>query len=316
VLGFEMKEWQSDTILDLKGIGKVYGSIPVLESVDFSLREREFAGLIGPNGAGKTTLLEIVEGVNEPTFGNITLVGERPDRLSPRHKWRVGLMFQRQTLPGYLKVHRLVSLFQRLIPGADTDADLLVQLGLSNLLSHKVAELSAGQRQRLSIYLAIAGQRDFLLLDEPTSTLDLRSREAVWTSLLGRKSRGSLAGLMATHNLAEAALLCDRLYFLNRGRICAQGRTADFCTNSGRGMFAIKFNAPSQFIQSWAFLSSAAVTLDKLSNSYELTCPRDRLPAAISELLDAEQRMGFDASLTLSERGLEEAYLEIYERAY
>src|SRR5580658_11051982 len=110
-----MKAPHCDKVLDLKGIGKVYGSTTVVEAIDMEIRRREFVGLIGPNGAGKTTILEIVEGVSEPTFGNITLFGRRPHDLSPELKGRVGLTFQRQSLPGYLTVRRLAAIFRKLV---------------------------------------------------------------------------------------------------------------------------------------------------------------------------------------------------------
>jgi ABC-2 type transport system ATP-binding protein len=308
-----MKSLHNEKVLDLKGIGKVYGSTTVVEAIDMEIRRRDFVGLIGPNGAGKTTILEIVEGVNAPTFGNITLFGKRPHSLSPELKGRVGLTFQRQSLPGYLAVRRLVAIFRQLVPGADQDDSLLEKLGLLELLDHRVSDLSAGQRQRLAIYIGLVGDREFFVLDEPTTALDLRSREAVWNLLLERKLRGALTGILATHNLGEAALLCDRLYFLNQGRICAQGSTSDFMPRNGVGsVVALTFKAPSHFVKSWAFLEGADVAVAALTDSYELTCPRAYLPTVISQLLDAEGRLGFHATIALTERSLEKVYMEIY----
>jgi ABC-2 type transport system ATP-binding protein len=308
-----MKAPHCDKVLDLKDIGKVYGSTTAVEAIDMEIYQREFVGLIGPNGAGKTTILEIVEGVSAPTFGNITLFGRRPHDLSPELKGRVGLTFQRQSLPGYLTVRRLAAIFRKLVTGAKTDDDLLEKLGLSELLDRRISDMSAGQRQRLAIYIGLVGNREFLLLDEPTTALDLRSRQAVWNLLLERKVRGTLTGILATHNLAEAALLCDRLYFLNQGRICAQGDTSDFMSRNGPGsVVALTFRAPPHFIDSWTLLKSPEVALAALADSYELTCPRACLPAVISQLLDAEGRMGFDACFAFSERNLDKVYMEIY----
>lgn len=307
-----MDDIRGETLLELRGVGKTYGATTALDLINIRVRSNELVGLIGPNGAGKTTILEIAEGVSEPTSGTVAVFGESPGKLSPAAKSRIGLVFQRYALPGYVTVRHLISIFRSMLDCADAADTLVVKLGLAHLLEQKIGTLSAGQQQRLAVYVALIGSRELILLDEPTSALDLRSREAVWDALLERKRRGALGGLLATHNMAEAALLCDRLCFLRDGQICAQGPTSQFMGGSGGNVLVLKFSAPKHFVDSWQLSSDDEFELAALSDHYELICPRPRLPHALGQILEAESRMDFNANLSLSERGLEKTYMEIF----
>lgn len=296
-------------VLEMRGIGKVYGATTALEHVSLSISQGEFIGLIGPNGAGKTTMMEIVEGVNEPTSGAVRIFGEDPLHLAETTRGRIGLVFQRYSLPGYITVLDLANIFRASL-GVDPKTDhLMVDLGLVHIQTQRISDLSAGQQQRLAVYVALLGQREFVMLDEPTSALDLRSRQAVWDAILERKSKGSLTGMLATHHLGEAAMLCDRLYFLREGLICEQGPTSEFLDSGTR--LSLRFNAPSSFVNGWALLQEEGVELAFGVDRSTLSCPRELIGRAFSEITQAELEYGFAANFELAERSLEKAYMEI-----
>ncbi|MBB3228709.1 ABC-type multidrug transport system ATPase subunit [Luteibacter sp. Sphag1AF] len=142
-------EGKAQPVLQLRGIGKTYGATTALEHVTLSLSKGELVGLIGPNGAGKTTLMEIVEGVNIPTSGMATIFGEDPTRLSTRARGRIGLVFQRYSLPGYITVLELATLFRTALCVSAGNDELFVNLGLMHLQKQRISDLSAGQQQRM-----------------------------------------------------------------------------------------------------------------------------------------------------------------------
>ncbi|WP_052690157.1 ABC transporter ATP-binding protein [Xanthomonas albilineans] len=297
-------------ILELSGVSKAYGATTVLDHIDLTVREGEFIGLIGPNGAGKTTLLEIIEGVNPLTSGDVRLLGENPRELSPATRGRVGLVFQRHALPGYVNVRQLVDIFQSSLRVSVEDSGLLAaKLGLAHLWGRKLGQLSVGQQQRVAVFIALLGQRELIMLDEPTSALDLRSRHAVWDTLLERKRGGKLTGILATHNMDEAAILCDRLCFLRDGRIAAQGPISQF-TGDGR-ILSLKFWAPDAFVTTWQALNDPEVEISGVPGHYEVICPRQRLPGLLGDLLEAEQTLGFSANIAISELDLERTFMEV-----
>lgn len=302
-------ERKSQAVLEMRGVSKTYGATTALEHINLTISRGEFVGLIGPNGAGKTTMMEIVEGVNEPTSGVVRIFGEDPLHLSETIRGRIGLVFQRYSLPGYITVLDLVNIFRASL-GVDPETDnLVVDLGLVHIQAQRISDLSAGQQQRLAVYAALVGQREFVMLDEPTSALDLRSRRAVWDAILERKNKGILTGMLATHHLGEAAMLCDRLYFLREGLICQQGRTSEFLDSGTR--LSLRFNAPSSFLDGWALLQEEGVELAYGVDRSTLNCPRELIGRAFSEITQAEVEHGFAADFELAERSLEKAYMEI-----
>jgi ABC-2 type transport system ATP-binding protein len=206
--------------IHVERLHKRFGSMNAVDDVSFSVQAHSCCGLLGPNGAGKTTLIEILEGIQQPTSGQIHYFGAlRPARELYQ---RIGLQFQQTALPDHQTVQETLQFFAALYQ--ETMAfDALVDLcGLGGLLARDTRRLSGGQRQRLLLALALLNDPDLLFLDEPSSGLDPQSRRELWAVLQQVHASGKTI-LLTTHDMQEAELLCDDLILMDQGRIVLQG---------------------------------------------------------------------------------------------
>lgn len=194
----------------------------VLDGVSLAVAPGTIVGLIGLNGAGKSSLVDCLAGLARPDAGSMLVAGHQPG--SPAARRATGVLLQNPGLPARLRVGEALALFAAL-RGEGVDAGLVAAMGLEGLAMQRVDRLSGGQAQRLGLALALNGAPPVLLLDEPGSALDPAMRRDLAHVLRARQAAGT-AILMATHDLAEAASLCDRLLLLHRGRLLADAPPA------------------------------------------------------------------------------------------
>jgi ABC-2 type transport system ATP-binding protein len=199
-------------------LSKAYGDRRALQAVSFSASPGELIAVIGPNGAGKTTLLQILAGALEPTGGSVSL--DRRD---------VGWVPQQPAIYSKLSVQENLRLFARLEKVADVDATverMLDQTGLRERAHDAVGTLSGGNQQRVNVAVGLLGDPAVLLLDEPSSSLDPRQRERLWTFVATLAREGSTTVVFSTHNVAEAERYADRLLVLADGELLFTGTPA------------------------------------------------------------------------------------------
>jgi len=216
----------SEPAIEVRGLVKRYDGRVVLDGIDLEVRAGELVALLGPNGAGKTTTIEIIEGYRRPDGGTARVLGVDPARGGPPLKSRVGLMLQGGGLDPRstsLDVLRLYAAFHD--GGRDPEA-LLAEVGLAGVASTRVRRLSGGERQRLALALALVGDPEVLLLDEPTAGMDPEAKRATRALVGGLRSDGRTI-LLTTHDLADVERLADRVVILARGRVLAQGSPAE-----------------------------------------------------------------------------------------
>jgi ABC-2 type transport system ATP-binding protein len=208
----------------LEGAVKKYGSVVALDGVDLEVRRGELLSLLGHNGAGKTTAIRLLLGVSSPTAGSARVFGQDPHRRSART--RIGAGLQVSGLPGTLTVREHVTLFSSYYPRPFSVARTLELAQLEPLAHRRLSDLSGGQRQRVFFALAICGNPDLLVLDEPTVGLDVESRRLMWDRVRAFVRDGKSV-LLTTHYLEEADALADRIVVLARGKIIADGTPAE-----------------------------------------------------------------------------------------
>ena len=205
---------QRDVTLAARSLTKRYGERAALREISFELRTGELVAIIGPNGAGKTTLLSILAGVQQPSDGEIS--------TPPRE---IGWVPQQPALYGKLSVAENLRLFARLEKLPDPEqavARMLSQTDLEERADEEVGRLSGGNQQRVNIAIGLLCEPAALLLDEPSSSLDPRQRERLWSFIGSLAGRGTTV-VYSTHNVAEAERYADRVLVLADGELLFSG---------------------------------------------------------------------------------------------
>jgi len=206
-------------VLEVRDLVKQYPAVRAVDGVSFSIAPGICFGLLGPNGAGKTTTVEIMEGVTEPTSGEVLYEGEP---LGARFRAEAGIQFQKTALQDFLTVRETLQLFRRLYPrGRDVD-ELITLCALEQVAARDNRKLSGGQLQRLLLAIALVNDPQVLFLDEPTTGLDPQARHNFWDLIRAIKAERRTV-LLTTHYMEEAYFLCDEIAIMDRGRIIAQG---------------------------------------------------------------------------------------------
>jgi ABC-2 type transport system ATP-binding protein len=206
-------------VLEVRDLVKQYPAVRAVDGVSFAITPGVCFGLLGPNGAGKTTTVEIMEGVTEPTSGEVLYDGEP---LGARFRAEAGIQFQKTALQDFLTVRETLQLFRRLYPrGRDVD-ELITLCALEQVAARDNRKLSGGQLQRLLLAIALVNDPQVLFLDEPTTGLDPQARHNFWDLIRAIKAERRTV-LLTTHYMEEAYFLCDEIAIMDRGRIIARG---------------------------------------------------------------------------------------------
>jgi len=208
-----------------------YGSVDVLNGVDFEVRHGEVVTLLGPNGAGKTTTIEILEGFRERSAGDVSVLGADPINASEDWRARVGVVLQswrdharwtpRSLLTHLSRYYEPYSTEERPRP-YDTE-QLLRMVGLEDQAEQKIRTLSGGERRRLDVAVGIVGRPELLFLDEPTAGFDPQAKREFHDIVHRLADLEDTTIMLTTHDLDEAEKLADRILILADGRIVADG---------------------------------------------------------------------------------------------
>jgi len=223
------------TLIRAAGLAFSYRAAPVLHGIDFLLERGEMLALAGPNGAGKSTLLRLLSGYLTPAAGSVVYDERNLARWKPRELAR-RLAVVPQTIHFHFPftVEQFVRLARHPYHGwspfdDETDLDAtrraLEEVGVTDLAERSVLELSGGERQRVALAAAFAQEPETLLLDEPTTALDLRHQVELMQALAVKNREAGLTVVIVTHDLNIAARYCPRLVLLHRGEIVADDRT-------------------------------------------------------------------------------------------
>ena len=207
--------------LRVEELRKSYGGRPAVDGVCFECRPGEILGLLGPNGAGKTTTLESVEGLRRPDSGRVEICGLDPWRDGSRLREVLGVQLQLSALPGPMTPAEAMRVFAR-YHGIEPRLNLLSRFGLEASAAVAYRDLSVGQQRRLALALAIAHRPEVVLLDEPTAGLDVAARAQLHAAMRELRAEG-VALVLATHDMAEAEALADRVAIVLRGRVAVTG---------------------------------------------------------------------------------------------
>ena len=204
-------------------VSRSYGDVRALDRVSIRVEEGELVGLLGPNGAGKSTLINLLTGVRRPDSGRVELCGGDP--RDPRSRRALGVTPQETGLPATLKVGEVVDFVAAHHPDPVPRAELLDRFGLADLARRQTGGLSGGQKRRLAIALAFVGRPRIVVLDEPTTGLDVEARRGLWDAIEAFHAAGGTV-LLSSHYLEEIEALARRVVVLGGGRVLADDTVA------------------------------------------------------------------------------------------
>lgn len=221
--------------VSVRGLTKRYGRTEAIADVGFDVAGGEILGLLGPNGAGKTTTIESVAGLIELDAGQVMIGGIDARRHPRAAKALIGTALQSTRLQGQITPFEALRLFGSLYRRSIAPAVLLDRFGLTDQADAAYDTLSGGLQQRLALALAFVNDPEVVILDEPTTGLDAAMRRDLHASITDMKREG-VAILLATHDLAEAERLCDRICVIDHGRIVAAGSPAALVGGSRSGV--------------------------------------------------------------------------------
>ena len=284
----------------LSRLSKSYGKVRAVRSVDLMIAPGETVALLGPNGAGKTTTIDMVLGLTRPDSGSVSLFGMSPAQAVAAGV--VGGMLQTGSLIEQLSVRELVTMVASLYPHPLGVAEVLQLTGAAEFADRQSTRLSGGQTQRVRFAIALVADPDLLLLDEPTSAMDVEARREFWTSMRAVAARGKTV-IFATHYLEEADAYADRIVLLARGEIVADGPATEIKAKVGGR--TIRATLPGADVAQLAALPGVT-NADRHGDAVILTCADS--DATLRALLG---RFPGARDIEVHGSGLEEAFLAL-----
>jgi len=287
-------------VVSFDNVSKHYGSLKAVDGLTLELRGGETVALLGPNGAGKSTSLDMLLALRKPTSGKIRMFGSDPYHAVK--SGQVGAMLQSGGLMPEVTVRELVTLVTGLHPKPVPVATTLRRADIESFADQRVDRLSGGQTQRVRFALAIVGECDLIVLDEPTTGMDVETRRRFWGSMKEEVATGKTL-LFATHYLEEADEAADRILVVNRGRLLADGTPAEIKERAGAKQLSFRLEKVDE-----PFLLGlpGVVSLDVHRDTVHIQSKDS--DATLYGLLDAGYR---PREIEVGSLGLEQAFIAI-----
>lgn len=289
--------------------------VDAVNGLNLDVLAGECFGLLGPNGAGKTTTIEILEGLLDPTQGEVEILERRWGKNDRELRELLGISLQETKLPEKLTVKEILSLFRSFYSKGRDPLEVIAQVELTEKKDSWVIKLSGGQRQRLGVACALVGDPKILFLDEPTTGLDPQSRRQLWDIGRDFKSKGGTV-LLTTHYMDEAERLCDRVAVVDHGKVIAQGSPAQLISTLGGEHvveFAVENSHKETFTVEALTVLTSVTSVRQETGSYFLHVqePHLAIPGLIALL--HEQKIEL-ARLTTRHASLEDVFVKLTGR--
>ncbi len=287
-------------VVTFDNVSKHYRSLKAVDGLSLQLRAGETVAILGPNGAGKSTSLDMLLALRKPTSGKITAFGSDPYHAVK--SGRVGAMLQSGGLMPEVTVRELVTLVSGFHPRPVPPETIMKRAGITEIAEQRVDRLSGGQTQRVRFALAIAGESELIVLDEPTTAMDVESRQLFWANMKVEVAEGRTV-LFATHYLEEADQAADRILVINRGRLLADGTPAEIKQKAGARRLSFRLD---QVDEPFLLQLPGLVNLEIRGDLVHVQATDS--DAALYAVLDAGYR---PREIEVTGLGLEQAFLAI-----
>jgi ABC-2 type transport system ATP-binding protein len=290
----------SPAAVEATGLRKSFGPVRAVDGVDLRIEPGEVVALLGPNGAGKSTTIDLLLGLTRPEAGTVRVFGEPPDHAT--RQGLVGATLQVGGLVDGLTVREMIALVGGLSGHPMPIGEVLALARVTELADRRATKLSGGQTQRVRFALAIAGDPQLLVLDEPTAAMDVGTRRAFWATMRAWTQRGRTV-VFATHYLEEADDFADRVILMAKGTVVADGSTTEIKARAGGR--TIRCTLPGTATSSLRRMPGV-IEVERHGDAVLLRCSDS--DAALRALLTAHDRA---RDIEVSGAGLEDAFLEL-----
>jgi ABC-2 type transport system ATP-binding protein len=285
--------------ISLRGVTKDFGDVHAVRGIDLEILPGEVVAFLGPNGAGKTTSIDMILGLSQPTSGDVSVLGLRPRQAVARGL--VAAVMQSGGLLKDLSVRETVQYTASLFAHTRPVDQVLADAGITGIADRKVGKCSGGEQQRLRFAMALLSDPALLLLDEPTTGMDVEGRRAFWSAIRRDAGRGRTV-LFATHYLEEADQYADRIVLISQGRIVADGTGAEIkALASGRTVRATLPDADTDALAAIDGVDSVEVRGETV-----IVHAKDSDTVARHLLTHTDAR-----DLEIAAKGIEEAFLSL-----
>ena len=296
--------------LQVEELVKRYGDVVAVDRLSFSVERGEIFGLLGPNGAGKTTTLEIVEGLQRPDSGRVTVLGLDGATHSREIKARTGIQLQASSYYEYLSLREILGLLGSFYPRRLPPVELLELVGLSDKARRRIRQLSGGEQQRFALAASLVNDPELVILDEPTTGLDPTSRRDLWALVSQVRQRGATV-IVTTHYMEEAEDHCDRLAIINHGRLLALGAPREL-VNRIEASYAVKLVTAEPLTKTQLKALGHRAGAAPIANGNTCLLRLHNDPAALQDLLDEVGRSGVTLEqLEITPVTLEDVFIEL-----
>jgi ABC-2 type transport system ATP-binding protein len=286
----------------LRGLTKRFGAVTAVDGLDLTIEPGEIVAFLGPNGAGKTSTIDLVLGLSRPDAGTVEVYGRAP-RTAVAHGL-VSAVMQTGGLLKELTVRETVELTATLFAHTRPVAEVLERAGIADIADRRVGKCSGGQQQRLRFAMALLPEPELLILDEPTTGMDVEGRRDFWGAIRADAERGRTV-VFATHYLEEADAYADRIVLVSHGRVVADGTAAEIkAQSSGRLVTATWEGVGTP--EAVTLRSLAGVEDVELRGDTVLVRAKDSDSVARHLLTTTPAR-----DLQITSRGLEDAFLAL-----
>jgi ABC-2 type transport system ATP-binding protein len=299
----------------VSGLKKTYAGKPPVEAVrriDLEVQMGECFGVLGPNGAGKTTTIEILEGLLQPTAGDVEIFGRKWADQGDAIRHDIGISLQETQLADKLSVLETVTLFRSFYRDGMDPMEALQRVGLQAKADAWIKTLSGGQKQRVAVATAIVGNPRLLFMDEPTTGLDPQSRRELWDILTQFQGNGGTV-LLTTHYMDEAERLCDRVAIIDQGKILAMDSPANLISQL-QGDHIIAFSVGDISIPTQDFAAIPGVASARIDDGHfclSVAEPHVVIPQLLTTLESLNLPL---ASLTTRQASLEDVFVSLTGR--
>ena len=267
-----------ETVIDIRGLTKTYGTVRALDGLTLSIPRGGVYGILGPNGAGKSTLFRTLLGLIRPTAGDATIMGGPIG--APASMRRMGSMIETPRFPPFLTARQVLEWLGRAHGGVtSTEIDHWLQrVGLAEAADRRVRGFSVGMLQRLGVAAALMTKPDLVILDEPTSGMDPPGIQEMRALIRSLADNDGVTIVLASHQLQEVQRVCDRVAIFNKGKVVTEGRVSDLTAAGERLRLSV-----TPLARALAVLGDRA-SLD--GDAVLASVPRAEGPAVIKALVE------------------------------